>query len=115
MTRYVSACNAGDPGSIPGSGRSPGEGNDNPLQDSCLKNPWDRGVWWATVHKVAKNQTQLSNRAHTHFSLQTIYGHLLVQYDKNNGIHVIFTYLKRKYEETANYHFIYITIASSSK
>ena len=45
MTRYVSACNAGDPGSIPGSGRSPGEGNDNPLQDSCLENPMDREAW----------------------------------------------------------------------
>ena len=41
----VSACNAGDPGSIPGSGRSPGEGNDNPLQQSCLENPMDGGAW----------------------------------------------------------------------
>ena len=41
--------NAGDAGSIPGSGRSPGEGNGNPLQYSCLKNPMDRGAWWATV------------------------------------------------------------------
>ena len=49
-----SACNAGDLGSIPGSGRSPGEGNDNPLQYSCLENPMDRGVWWATVYGVAK-------------------------------------------------------------
>ena len=53
----VSACNAGDPGSIPGSGRSPGEGNGNPLQYSCLENPMDRGAWWATVHGVAKNRT----------------------------------------------------------
>ena len=44
-----SACNAGDPCSIPGSGISPGEGNGNPLQYSCLKNPMDRGAWWATV------------------------------------------------------------------
>ena len=43
-----SACNAGDPGSIPGSGRSPGEGNVNPLQYSCLENPMDRGAWQAT-------------------------------------------------------------------
>ena len=42
-----SACNAGDPGSIPGSGRSPGEGYGNPFQDSCLGDPMDRGVWWA--------------------------------------------------------------------
>ena len=52
-----SACNAGDPGSIPASGRSPGEGNGNPLQNSCLENPMDRGAWWATVHGVAKSRT----------------------------------------------------------
>ena len=51
-----SACNAGDPGSIPESGRSPGEGNNNPLQDSCLGNPMDRGAWWATLHGVAESQ-----------------------------------------------------------
>ena len=45
---------AGDLGSIPGSGRSPGEGNGNPLQYSCLENPMDRGAWWATVHGVAE-------------------------------------------------------------
>ena len=45
-----SACNAGDLGLIPGSGRPAGEGNDNPLQYSCLENPMDRGGWWATVH-----------------------------------------------------------------
>ena len=56
-----SACNAGDMGSIPGSGRFPGEGNGNPLQDSCLENPMDGGAWWATVHGVAKSQTRLSN------------------------------------------------------
>ena len=46
----ASACNLGDLGSIPGSGRSPGEGNGNPLQYSCLENPMDGGAWWATVH-----------------------------------------------------------------
>ena len=46
--------NAGHPGLIPGSGRSPGEGKDNPLQYSCLENPMDRGAWWAIVHGVAK-------------------------------------------------------------
>ena len=56
-----SACNAGDLGSIPGSGRSPGEGNGNPLQYSCPENPMDRGAWRATVHRVAKSQTRLSN------------------------------------------------------
>ena len=53
----ASACNAGDLGSIPGSGRSPGEGNGNPLQYSCLENPMDGGAWGATVHRVAKSQT----------------------------------------------------------
>ena len=48
----VSACNAGDPGSILGSGRSLGEGNGNPLQYSCCENPTDREAWWATVHGV---------------------------------------------------------------
>ena len=49
--------NAGDLGSIPGSGRSPGEGNGNPLQYSCLENPIDRGAWWAAVHGIAKSST----------------------------------------------------------
>ena len=57
----ASACNAGDLGLIPGSGRSPGEGNSNPLQYSCLENPMDGGAWWATVHGVAKSLTQLSD------------------------------------------------------
>ena len=51
----ASACNAGDLGSIPGSGRSPGEGNGNPLQYSCLENPIVRGAWWVTVHGVASS------------------------------------------------------------
>ena len=49
--------NAGDMGSIPGLGKSPGGGNGNPLQYSCLENPMDRGAWWATVHGVIKSQT----------------------------------------------------------
>ena len=57
----VSACNVGDLGSIPGSGRSPGKGNGNPLQYSCLENPMDGGAWLATIHGVAKSQTQLSD------------------------------------------------------
>ena len=52
-----SACNTRDPGSIPWSGRSPGEGNDNPLQYSFLENSMDRGAWWATVHGVAQSWT----------------------------------------------------------
>ena len=62
LSSEESACNAGetgDLGSIPGLERSPGEGNGNPLQYSCLENPRDRGVWWTTVHRVAKSQTQL--------------------------------------------------------
>ena len=51
---------AGDPGSIPGSGRSPGGGNGNPLQYSCLENPMDRAAWRATVHSIIKSQTRLS-------------------------------------------------------
>ena len=56
-----SAYDAGDPGSIPGSGKTPGEGNGYPLQYSCLENPMDRGAWWATVHEVVKSQTRLSD------------------------------------------------------
>ena len=52
-----SACNEGDPGSIPGSGITPGGGNGNPLQYSCLENSMDRGAWQATVHGVAKSRT----------------------------------------------------------
>ena len=54
-----------DAGSIPGSERSPGEGNGNPLRYSCLGNSMDRGAWWITVHKVAKSQT-LTGHAHMH-------------------------------------------------
>ena len=52
-----SACNAGDLGLIPESGRSPGEWDGNPLQYSCLENSLDRGAWWDTVHGVTKSQT----------------------------------------------------------
>ena len=54
-------CNAGDPGSIPGLGRSPERGHGNPLQCSCLENPMDRGAWRSTVHGVTKSWTQLSD------------------------------------------------------
>ena len=56
-----SACNAGDPSLIPGSGRSSGEGNGNPLQYSCLENSMNRAAWRDTKHWVAKSQTRLSN------------------------------------------------------
>ena len=52
----ASACNAGDLGSVPGLGRSPGEGNGNPSQYSCLENSMDGGAWWAIVHGVTKSQ-----------------------------------------------------------
>ena len=54
-----STCNTRDGGSIPGLGRSPGEGHGNPLQDSCLENPMERRAWQAIVHRVAKSQTRL--------------------------------------------------------
>ena len=56
-----STCSVGDLGLIPGSGRSPGEGNGNPLQCSCLENPMDRGALQATVHGIIKSQTRLSD------------------------------------------------------
>ena len=57
----ASACSVADLGSIPGLERSPGEGNGNPLQYSCLENSTNWGTWWAIVHGVAKSQTRLSN------------------------------------------------------
>ena len=60
MVKHL-AYNVGDLGFIPGSGRSSGEGNGNPLQYSCLENPMDREAWWATVHGVAKSGTWLSD------------------------------------------------------
>ena len=59
LSSRESVCNAGDPGLLPGLGRSPGKGNDNPLQYPCLENPMDRGAWWAIVHGVSQSQTRL--------------------------------------------------------
>ena len=81
-----SACNAGGPSSIPGSERSPGDGNGTPLQYSCLENPMDGGAWWATVHGVTKSWTWLSNftfvhtfifQSYTLLKPQVRYGHFL--------------------------------------
>ena len=71
-----SACNARDLGLIPGSGRSPGEENVNPLQYSCLENPMDRGAWQTTVHGVSKTQTRLSDQAQ-HSTAAVVYNYAL--------------------------------------
>ena len=68
----ASANNVGDPGSIPGLGRFSGEGKSNPLQYTCLKNPMDRGAWWATVHGAAKSQTRLRDFTYTFIRIYTI-------------------------------------------
>ena len=59
----ANAGDVGDPGSIPGLGRSPRGRNGNPIQFSCLKNPMNRGTWWTAVHELAKSWTQLSTQA----------------------------------------------------
>ena len=64
-----SACSSGDPSSIPGLGRSPGEGNGYPLQYFCLENSMDGGAWWATVHGVVNSQTWLSDGTETTYTL----------------------------------------------
>ena len=69
-----SAWSAGDPGSILGSGRSPGAGSGNPLKYSCLENSMDRGVWWATVDRVTKSRTRMSDYHHYYFMFRTALG-----------------------------------------
>ena len=82
LSSEESTCNAGetrDAGSVPGSGRSSGGGNGNPLQYSCLATPRDRGAWQATVHGVTKSWTRLSDtHTHTH-TLSTVLSALLQQ------------------------------------
>ena len=102
-----STCYAGDLGSIPGWGRSPGEGNGNLLQYSCLEDPMDRGAWWATVYGVAKSWTRLSD-THTHTNTNThthIYRDVLKDYipylmnqslTKTLGILVLISHLVQK-------------------
>ena len=77
-TGKESACNAGDLGSIPGLRRSPGEGNGNPLQDSCLENSMNRGAWLATVHGVAKRHDQAANILKRHFVVVLICMYLIM-------------------------------------
>ena len=69
QTVKASAYNVGDLGSIPGLGRSPGEGSGNPLQYSCLENTMDGGAWQATVHGVTKSQIRLSDLTSLHLNL----------------------------------------------
>ena len=71
-----SAGDTGDVGSIPGSGISPGVGNGNPLQYSCLENHMDRGAWWAADHGLAKSQTRLSDSTHTWLVLYSYFAML---------------------------------------
>ena len=75
----ASARNVGDPGSIPGLGRSPGEGNGNPLQYSCLEYSMDRGAWWATAHGVTKSRIWLSNFT-IGFELSCFHCHLFLEF-----------------------------------
>ena len=89
---------AGDAGSIPGLGRSPGEGNGNPFQYSCLGNPMDRGAWWATVNEFTESDTT----EHTQISLVSGLNILLVFLFAKNNIHIFsyfldFFLLKSKY------------------
>ena len=72
----ASARTAGGPGLIPRSGRSPGEGNGNPLQYSCLENSTDGGAWWTTVHGVAKSRTRLIDFTFT-FHYLSVYTHVI--------------------------------------
>ena len=92
-----------DLGWIPGLGRSPGGGNGNPLQYSCLENPMDRGVWWATVHGIAKNQTWwVTKHTHTHRFLCIDYDanssfKICVYLNINNKTHSIYFYMSIKF------------------
>ena len=91
-----SACNAGDAGGvglIPGSGGSPGEGNGNPLQYSCLENPMDRGARRATTHRVAENWTWLSNWAHPGNYWTLCSAPLLVQNGQEGSLPIAFSLL----------------------
>ena len=72
-----SECSEGNLASIPGVGRSPGEGSGNSLQSSCLENPMDRGDWQAMVHRVTKSWTQLKQVSITHMPRKLMEGHLL--------------------------------------
>ena len=63
------ACGTGDPGLVPGSGKSPGEGNGNPLHYSCLENPMDRGAWWALIHGVTRVGHDFATKPQPHMEM----------------------------------------------
>ena len=81
----ASACNVGDLDAIPGLGRSPGEGNGNPLQYYCLENPMGRGAWWAILYRVANSRTLLSNFTSLHFLIIKIEHFFLVNEGNSNS------------------------------
>ena len=89
-----SACNAGDLGSIPGLGSSPGKGNGNLLQYSCLGNPMDREAWQPTVHGVAKSWTQLSD-----FYIDPIALRKVVANIQNISLHWLFSLFTERYHK----------------
>ena len=90
----ASVYNSGDPGLIPGSGRSPGEGNGNPFQYYCQENPMDGGAWYTTGHGIAKSRTRLSNfTSSLHLATTPPFSHIYVSYN----VHHI---LKSKYMKT---------------
>ena len=89
-----SACNAGDPGLIPGSGRTSGEGNGNPLQYSCLENPMDGGAWRATVHGVVESETTEWLHFHFLFFFSFIY---LFSLQYCSGFCHILTWIRHRY------------------
>ena len=77
------ACNVGDLDSVPGLGRSPGEGHGNPLQYFCLENPMDGGSWRATVHVVTERRTQLSTAQQHSTSIFTLHARIFKQQEEN--------------------------------
>ena len=80
QTVKESVRNVGDPGLIPGSGQSSGEGNGSPLQYSCLENSMDRGAWWATVHGVTKSRTLSSSLSHACMSICPLHDTVIMSF-----------------------------------